>query len=60
MSKDDLTFISEQVSHHPPVSACFAEHINLGIRYEGHVWTKSKFYGLSVGVEMIGPGNDKI
>lgn len=54
---DELSFIGEQVSHHPPVSACYCLNRHLGIVYEGHVWTKSKFYGLSVGVEMIGPGS---
>lgn len=60
MDEDDLCFISEQVSHHPPVSACYAIHHEQDISYQGHIWTKSKFYGLSVGVEMIGPGVVKL
>jgi len=56
MEAKHIVFVSEQVSHHPPVSACFAENRELGVRYEGHVWTKSKFHGLSVSVEMLGPG----
>uniref|UniRef100_A0A0A9XLA1 Oxysterol-binding protein n=1 Tax=Lygus hesperus TaxID=30085 RepID=A0A0A9XLA1_LYGHE len=53
---DQLTFIAEQVSHHPPISAFYAEHYNKRISFNAHVWTKSKFLGLSVGVHNIGSG----
>ncbi|GFN95202.1 oxysterol-binding protein [Plakobranchus ocellatus] len=53
-SKDNLVFISEQVSHHPPISAFYAEHYNKRISLDGYIWTKSKFLGLSIGVHMIG------
>lgn len=39
-----------------PVSACYAEHYNKRISYCAHVWTKSKFLGLSIGVHNIGQG----
>ena len=51
-----LKFIAEQVSHHPPVSACYAVNHDHNIVYEGHAWTKSKFNGLSVSIDMVGPG----
>lgn len=54
--KNNLTFIAEQVSHHPPVSAFYAEHYNKGISCCAHIWTKSKFLGLSICVHNIGQG----
>ena len=53
---NQLCFIAEQVSHHPPVSAFYAEHKDQRIQFNGHIWTKSKFLGLSVGVHNIGQG----
>ncbi|KAI8774263.1 oxysterol-binding protein-related protein 9 isoform X1 [Biomphalaria glabrata] len=53
-SKDNLSFIAEQVSHHPPISAFYCENYNRRISLDGYVWTKSKFLGLSIGVHMIG------
>ncbi|XP_041358161.1 oxysterol-binding protein-related protein 9-like isoform X2 [Gigantopelta aegis] len=53
-TKDNLAFIAEQVSHHPPISAFYAEHYNKKISLDGYIWTKSKFLGLSIGVHMIG------
>ncbi|XP_070499509.1 oxysterol-binding protein-related protein 9 isoform X2 [Chironomus tepperi] len=53
---DQLTFIAEQVSHHPPISAFYAEHYSKKISFSAHVWTKSKFLGLSIGVHNIGQG----
>ncbi|CAO1403299.1 unnamed protein product [Diamesa serratosioi] len=53
---DQLTFIAEQVSHHPPISAFYAEHYTKKISFSAHVWTKSKFLGLSIGVHNIGQG----
>ncbi|XP_017867376.1 PREDICTED: oxysterol-binding protein-related protein 9 isoform X2 [Drosophila arizonae] len=54
--RDQLTFLAEQVSHHPPISAFYAEHYNKKITFTAHVWTKSKFLGLSIGVHNIGEG----
>lgn len=47
-------FSFPQVSHHPPISAFYAEHVNQRIALDGHLWTKSKFLGLSIAVEMVG------
>ena len=55
-SSAQLSFIAEQVSHHPPVSAFYAEHKDKRISFCGHIWTKSKFLGLSVCVNNIGQG----
>ena len=38
-----------QVSHHPPVSAFYAEHPNKKVSLNAHIWTKSSFLGLSIG-----------
>ncbi|KAK7503994.1 hypothetical protein BaRGS_00004726 [Batillaria attramentaria] len=53
-TQENLCFIAEQVSHHPPISAFYAEHYNKKIALDGYIWTKSKFLGLSIGVHMIG------
>lgn len=59
-TRNQLTFIAEQVSHHPPISAFYAEHYNKKISFSAHVWTKSKFLGLSIGVHNIGQGIVKL
>ncbi|KAH7639940.1 oxysterol-binding protein-related protein 9-like protein [Dermatophagoides farinae] len=53
----DLIFIAEQVSHHPPISAFYAENIDKRIMCCAQIWTKSKFLGLSIGVNNIGQGS---
>ncbi|CAN8010058.1 unnamed protein product [Ixodes pacificus] len=55
-TSNDLCFIAEQVSHHPPVSAFYAEHVAKGIACCGYIWTKSKFLGMSIGVHNVGQG----
>ncbi|XP_053325794.1 oxysterol-binding protein-related protein 9 isoform X2 [Spea bombifrons] len=55
-SKNNVTFVSEQVSHHPPISAFYAECYNKRIQFNAHIWTKSKFLGMSIGVHNIGQG----
>ncbi|KAK2722160.1 hypothetical protein QYM36_002642 [Artemia franciscana] len=55
-SKQQLAFIAEQVSHHPPVSGFYAENPEKRISFNGHIWTKSKFLGLSICVVNIGEG----
>lgn len=54
--RNQLSFVAEQVSHHPPISAFYAEHFNKRISFNAHVYTKSKFLGLSVCVYNIGQG----
>uniref|UniRef100_F7CEV8 Oxysterol-binding protein n=1 Tax=Monodelphis domestica TaxID=13616 RepID=F7CEV8_MONDO len=51
-----LRFVAEQVSHHPPVSCFYCECKEKGLFVNTHVWTKSKFMGMSVGVSLIGEG----
>uniref|UniRef100_A0A8K9UUD6 Oxysterol-binding protein n=1 Tax=Oncorhynchus mykiss TaxID=8022 RepID=A0A8K9UUD6_ONCMY len=51
-----LRFVAEQVSHHPPVSGFYAECPERQMCVNTHVWTKSKFMGMSIGVSMIGEG----
>jgi len=53
-SSNSLVFVSEQVSHHPPVSAFYVEHKGSNIEVNASIWTKSKFLGLSIGVHMVG------
>ncbi|XP_050987890.1 oxysterol-binding protein-related protein 10 isoform X1 [Labeo rohita] len=51
-----LRFVAEQVSHHPPVSGFYCECKERQICVNTHVWTKSKFMGMSIGVSMVGEG----
>ncbi|XP_054847287.1 oxysterol-binding protein-related protein 10 isoform X3 [Eublepharis macularius] len=48
-----LRFVAEQVSHHPPVSCFYCECKEKKVCANVHVWTKSKFMGMSVGVSMV-------
>lgn len=52
----NVRFVAEQVSHHPPVSGFYAECQERQMSVNTHVWTKSKFMGMSIGVSMIGEG----
>ncbi|XP_077160693.1 oxysterol-binding protein-related protein 10 isoform X3 [Paroedura picta] len=51
-----LRFVAEQVSHHPPVSCFYCECKEKKVCANVHVWTKSKFMGMSIGVSMVGEG----
>ncbi|XP_060117405.1 oxysterol-binding protein-related protein 11 [Heteronotia binoei] len=51
-----VKFVAEQVSHHPPVSGFYAECAERKMCVNAHVWTKSKFLGMSIGVTMVGEG----
>lgn len=51
---NSVTFLAEQVSHHPPVSGFYAECPSKRMFVNGSFWTKSKFLGLSLGVNFIG------
>lgn len=55
-TENQLSFIAEQVSHHPPVSAFYAEHVKKRITFNAYIYTKSKFLGLSICVYNIGQG----
>nr|XP_055074784.1 oxysterol-binding protein-related protein 1 isoform X2 [Misgurnus anguillicaudatus] len=54
--RDDLDFrlISEQVSHHPPVSAFHAEGLQKDFVFHGSIYPKLKFWGKSVEAEPKG------
>ena len=41
-------YLAEQVSHHPPISAFYAEHVKKRIAVNAHIYTKSSFLGMSV------------
>eukprot|EP00794_Sanderia_malayensis_P016873 gene16873-18578_t len=49
-------YVAEQVSHHPPISAFYAECPHKNTSMNAHIWTKSKFYGMSIGVVNVGEG----
>ncbi|KAK2910724.1 hypothetical protein Q8A73_008439 [Channa argus] len=51
-----VRFVAEQVSHHPPVSSFYCECKEKKMCVNAHIWTKSKFLGMSVGVSMVGEG----
>ncbi|KAI6209917.1 Oxysterol binding protein, variant [Aphelenchoides besseyi] len=54
---NQVTFLAEQVSHHPPVSAFYAEHPQKKISLSAQIWTKSSFYGLSMSIGVSNIGN---
>ncbi|XP_027146083.1 oxysterol-binding protein-related protein 1 isoform X1 [Larimichthys crocea] len=54
--RDDLGFrwVSEQVSHHPPVSAFQAEGLKEDFIFHGSIYPKLKFWGKSIEAEPKG------
>ncbi|XP_077413203.1 oxysterol-binding protein-related protein 1-like isoform X2 [Vanacampus margaritifer] len=54
--RDDLGFrwLSEQVSHHPPVSAFHAEGLKEDFVFHGSIYPKIKFWGKSIEAEPKG------
>ncbi|ETE65644.1 Oxysterol-binding protein-related protein 2 [Ophiophagus hannah] len=54
--REDLGFrlISEQVSHHPPISAFYSEGLNQDFIFHGSIYPKLKFWGKSVEAEPRG------
>ena len=47
-------YISEQVSHHPPISAFYATNRQEGFTFSGTILAKSKFYGNSTSAILDG------
>eukprot|EP00178_Gracilaria_changii_P010830 TRINITY_DN313_c0_g1_i1.p1 TRINITY_DN313_c0_g1~~TRINITY_DN313_c0_g1_i1.p1 ORF type:complete len:844 (+),score=118.45 TRINITY_DN313_c0_g1_i1:11051-13582(+) len=43
-----VRFIAEQVSHHPPISACYAEGSSASWKYYNAIEVKHKFWGKSL------------
>ncbi|XP_030069455.1 oxysterol-binding protein-related protein 2 isoform X3 [Microcaecilia unicolor] len=56
LTREDLgfRFISEQVSHHPPISAFYAEGLSKDFVFHGSIYPKLKFWGKSVEAEPRG------
>ncbi|XP_038159723.1 oxysterol-binding protein-related protein 1 isoform X1 [Cyprinodon tularosa] len=54
--RDDLGFrwVSEQVSHHPPISAFHAEGLKEDFLFHGSIYPKLKFWGKSIEAEPKG------
>ncbi|XP_033960293.1 oxysterol-binding protein-related protein 1-like [Pseudochaenichthys georgianus] len=54
--RDDLGFrwVSEQISHHPPVSAFHAEGLKEDFVFHGSIYPKLKFWGKSIEAEPKG------
>ncbi|XP_041847233.1 oxysterol-binding protein-related protein 1-like [Melanotaenia boesemani] len=54
--RDDLGFrwMSEQVSHHPPISAFYAEGLKEDFVFHGSIYPKLKFWGKSIEAEPKG------
>lgn len=54
--REDLgfRFISEQVSHHPPISAFHSEGLHQDFLFHGSIYPKLKFWGKSVEAEPRG------
>lgn len=54
--REDLgfRFISEQVSHHPPISAFYSEGLHQDFLFHGSIYPKLKFWGKSVEAEPRG------
>ena len=55
-TRDELGFrwVSEQVSHHPPVSAFHAEGLKEDFVFHGSIYPKLKFWGKSIEAEPKG------
>ncbi|XP_076874531.1 oxysterol-binding protein-related protein 2 isoform X2 [Brachyhypopomus gauderio] len=51
---DGYRLISEQVSHHPPISAFYAESLSQDFNFHGSIYPKLKFWGKSVEAEPKG------
>lgn len=50
----ELRLTSEQVSHHPPITAYYLENEKLGISVEGHSGQKTSFNGHAITVVQVG------
>lgn len=48
------SYVAEQCSHHPPVSAFYLENQKKGYCANGYIWTKSHFTGNSAASAMVG------
>eukprot|EP00118_Oscarella_pearsei_P009006 m.49342 g.49342 ORF g.49342 m.49342 type:complete len:273 (+) comp33973_c0_seq3:193-1011(+) len=49
-----VKFTAEQVSHNPPISAFYSDSPSKHMQLNGYVWTKAKFLGMGVEVQLDG------
>ncbi|XP_022646464.1 oxysterol-binding protein-related protein 11-like isoform X8 [Varroa destructor] len=49
-----VTFVAEQVSHHPPKSAIYVECIERDMKCEASLTVKASFMNMFVGIEFLG------
>lgn len=52
-----IRFIAEQVGHHPPISACYAEGSGASWKYYNSIEVKNKFWGKSLEIFPTGPNH---
>ncbi|KAK0551336.1 Oxysterol-binding protein 4 [Tilletia horrida] len=52
----ETQLISEQVSHHPPITAFYIENAKAGVSFQGHCAQKTSFTGRAIQVRQIGHG----
>ncbi|SPC67903.1 related to KES1 - Member of an oxysterol-binding protein family [Ustilago sp. UG-2017b] len=52
--RGETTLTTEQVSHHPPVTAYHIENKNAGVTLEGHCGQKTSFSGRTIQVKQVG------
>ena len=56
----DYNYISEQVSHHPPISACYAIDHNKTYKFWRNTYVKTSFTGTSVKIIPLGQGSVRL
>lgn len=52
--KGETFLVSEQVSHHPPITAYYIENKKAGIALQGHSGQKTSFSGTAIHVKQSG------
>ncbi|KAK0558974.1 Oxysterol-binding protein 4 [Tilletia horrida] len=52
----ETQLVSEQVSHHPPITAFWINNAQAGVTFQGHCAQKTSFSGRSIQVRQIGHG----
>lgn len=52
--RGELTLVSEQVSHHPPITAYYLENKKAGVSVQGHSGQKTSFNGRTISVLQVG------
>ncbi|KAL9931491.1 hypothetical protein V8E36_009656 [Tilletia maclaganii] len=52
----ETQLVSEQVSHHPPITAFHIQNASAGVTFQGHCAQKTSFSGRAIQVRQIGHG----